>query len=269
MMPDNTVSHALMAYFGGKWMLAPWIIGHMPEHRIYVEPFGGAGSVLLRKPRSAVEVYNDLDEEIVGIFQVIQDATQCRELVRRLRRTPYARREFERAFQSTSDPVIRAQRAIVRAYMAFHHSALFNKNKAHFSNARHRNKSGCKASYWSVYPRVLGQINQRLRGVVIEHRDAMTIIREQDTDDALFFVDPPYVPSTRDKGTRYRCELSEAQHVALLDVLLSVKGRVLISGYPSALYDNKLKSWARIARKHYAGAAGARPRTEILWISPR
>ena len=88
------VSRSALRYLGGKWAIAPWIIEHMPAHRVYVEPFGGAASVLLRKPRSKVEVYNDLDDEIVGIFRILQNPVQWRELIRRLRRTPYSRREF-------------------------------------------------------------------------------------------------------------------------------------------------------------------------------
>jgi hypothetical protein len=86
--PTRDVLRSALRYFGGKWAIAPWIISHMPSHRIYVEPFGGAASVLLRKPRSKIEVYNDADDEIVGIFRVIQDPLQCRALMRLLRRTP-------------------------------------------------------------------------------------------------------------------------------------------------------------------------------------
>jgi DNA adenine methylase len=189
--------------------------------------------VLLRKPRSKVEVYNDLDDEIVGIFRVLQNPMQCRELVRRLKRTPYSRREFETAFRATSDPITRAQRAIVRAYMSFHHSALFNPSKNTFADARHRKLGNhCKAHEWSTYPRHLATICHRLRGVIIEHRDALDVIRVQDTPDGLFFVDPPYVHSTRDKSARYRCELSDAQHEALLMLLKGVQGKVIIAGLP-------------------------------------
>jgi len=121
---DDSPRRTLLRYFGGKWALAPWIMAHFPVHRVYVEPFGGAASVLLRKPRSRVEVYNDLDEEIVGIFRIVQSEKSCQALMRRLRRTPYSRREFERAFESSSDPIIRAQRAIIRAYQSFHHEDL-------------------------------------------------------------------------------------------------------------------------------------------------
>lgn len=256
---------ALLRYFGGKWAIAPWVIDHLPPCRIYVEPFGGAASVLLRKARSPVEVYNDLDEEIVGIFEVMQDPLRCAELVRRLRRTPYSRVQFERAFQPSRDAVGRAQRAIVRAYQAFHHEALFNPRKTTFADARHRT-GGSKSREWVSYPRGLAAIHRRLQGVVIERRDALEVIRAQDTPQTLFFVDPPYLPSTRsDSG--YRCELSLAQHVELLERLKVVQGMVVLAGYPSELYDELLAGWGRVERP--ARAAGSmRARREVLWLSP-
>ena len=88
LVKKSEVSRSALRYFGGKWAIAPWVMAHQPPCRIYVEPFGGAASVLLRRPVSPVEVYNDLDEEIVGIFRVLQDPNLCAALIRRLRRTP-------------------------------------------------------------------------------------------------------------------------------------------------------------------------------------
>lgn len=265
---DNTrVKRAALRYFGGKWQIAPWVIQHLPAHRVYVEPFGGAASVLLRKPRSDIEVYNDLDQEIVGIFQLLQDPVQCARLVRLLRRTPYARGEFERAFLPSQDPLTRAQRAIVRSYMAMHHASLFNLNKTTFGDAFHGNTGKGKANEWANYPRHLVNISRRLQGVIIERRDALEVIRAQDRPDALFFVDPPYLPSTRTKEG-YRCELTQAQHVELLERLLRIKGQAVIAGYPSELYDTMLQGWQRQERAHRA-AGSRRPRTEVLWISPQ
>lgn len=261
----ETPTRAALRYFGGKWAIAPWVLAHLPAHRIYVEPFGGAASVLLRKPRSKIEVYNDLDEEISGIFMVLQDPVQCAALVRRLKRTPYSRAQFELAFKSNADPVIRAQRAIVRAYQSFHHESLFNPKKTTFADARHRSGSA-KSHEWVSYPRGLGAIHRRLQGVVIERRDALAVIKAQDTPDTLFFVDPPYLPATR-SSSGYRHELDTAQHVALLETLKTVKGMVVLSGYPSALYDQALAGWQRVERQHSA-AGSDRPRTEVMWISP-
>lgn len=255
---------SVLRYFGGKWAIAPWVLQHLPPHRIYVEPFGGAASVLLRKPRSKVEVYNDLDEEIVGVFHTIQCPDTCAMLIRRLRRTPYSRAEFERAFLATSDPVERSARAIIRAFMAFHHESLFNLRKTSFADARHRTGNSSKASEWATYPRSLATVCRRLRGVTIERRDALEVIRAQDTSDTLFFVDPPYLPATRSKSG-YRHELTEAQHVALLEKLQAVKGRVVLAGYPSDLYDAALKGWKRVERHHRA-AGSERLRVEVLWI---
>ncbi|MDR2506839.1 MAG: DNA adenine methylase [Candidatus Accumulibacter sp.] len=203
------------------------------------------------------------------IFRIIQDTLRCRELFRKLRRTPYARSEFESAFLPYDAPVINAQRAIIRAYLSFHHGALFNLKKTAFSNAKHRHGSGNKAHEWYTYPRVLAQVCERFRNVIIENQDALHVIQVQDMCDTLFFVDPPYMPSTRYKSTGHRCELDEGQHVELLDLLLFVKGRVMISGYPSNLYDRMLKGWRRATLKFHAAAGGQSTRTEVLWISPR
>jgi DNA adenine methylase len=268
LQPTRDVPRAALHYFGGKWQLAPWIIGHMPPHRVYVEPFGGGASVLLRKPRSKVEVYNDADEEIVGIFRILQDPIQCHELFKRLRRTPYARTEFERAFQASDDPIERARRSIIRTYMSFHHEALFNPRKTTFANARHRHGGHCKAYEWSTYPRNLATVCRRLRGVVIECRDARRVIEDQDTADALFFVDPPYVTSTR-SSSKYRHEMTDVDHAELLTQLRGIKGQAMVCGYASTLYDDLLRGWRRLEHRHFAASgAGAQPRTEILWISP-
>jgi len=264
-VPDQP-TRALLRYFGGKWAIAPWVLSHLPPHRIYVEPFGGAASILLRKPRSRIEVYNDLDNEIVGIFQTVQDPDQCRMLMRRLRRTPYSRRVFETAFQASTDPIIRAQRAIVRAYQSFHHEALFNPKKTTFADAKHRSGSHCKAREWVNYPRTLLAVSRRLQGVVIECRPAQDVIRVQDAPDTLFFVDPPYVPSTRSRSG-YRHEMTEDEHVALLEQLRQVQGMVVLAGYPSRLYDKLLHDWQRIERPHRA-LGSPRLRTEVLWLSP-
>jgi DNA adenine methylase len=262
MQINKEVARSVLRYFGGKWALAPWVIEHMPEHKVYVEPFGGAASVLMRKPRSPVEVYNDLDAEIVGLFRVLQDPAQCQRLIRLLRRTPYSRAEFRQAFEPATDPIVRSQRAIIRAYMSIHHSALFMPCKT----GSFASTAGCGHKSWVNYPRHLVSICRRLRGVIIEQRDALEVVRIQDSPDTLFFVDPPYLPATRNMGTKYRHELAQSQHVELLELLKSVQGQVMIAGYPSPLYDDLLADWQRIEREHFARANGVRKATEVLWI---
>lgn len=107
---------------------------------------------------------------------------------------------------------------------------------------------------------------RRLQGVVIERRDALEVIRAQDSPDTLFFIDPPYLPSTRSKAG-YRYEMSQAQHVQLLERLLAIQGKAVVAGYPSQLYDDMLSGWQRVERPHRA-AGSRRPRMEVLWIKP-
>lgn len=109
----------LARYHGGKWILAKWILSFVPEHRIYVEPYGGAASVLLRKPRSYAEVYNDLDGEWVNVFRVLRNPSHARELVRQAYYTPYSREEFETSYLASGDPVEQARRTLFRSAAGF------------------------------------------------------------------------------------------------------------------------------------------------------
>lgn len=259
----------LLRWHGGKWLLAPWIIGHFPRHRIYVEPFGGAASVLLRKPRAYAEVYNDLDAELVNLFRVLR-GPEAERLREQLALTPFARAEFMGAYEPADDPVEQARRMVVRSHFGFGSIAAFG-GKTGFRTTS--NNSGTTPAYdWLNFSEALPAIASRLQGVVIENRPAIAIVSDHDRGDALHYVDPPYVHSTRFKGNpyckkgRYRHELSDADHVALIEALRGLKGMVVLSGYPSPLYDQHLDGWLRVDRA--ALADGARERTEVLWINP-
>jgi len=265
-----TPTRPALRWHGGKWMLAPWIIEHLPPHRIYVEPYGGGCSVLLRKPRSYAEVYNDLDGEVVNFFRVLQ-SPQAPELVRLLELTPFAREEFHRAYEPTADPLERARRMAIRSHMGFGSDAAgkgIGKWERPGTGFRaNSNRSGTTpARDWMNYPPVLRSIIARLRGVVIEHRDAVECMAQHDSPDTLYYVDPPYVHETRSKqrGT-YAHEMTDADHARLLDYLRGVRGAVVLSGYRHPLYD--ALGWERVERKAYAD--GARARTECLWLNPR
>lgn len=263
------VTRPALRYHGGKWKLAPWIIGHFPPHRVYVEPFGGAASVLLRKPRSYAEVYNDLDGEIVSLFRVLRNPSQARELIRLLKLTPFARDEFELSYVIADDPIEQARRTIARAFMGFGSAAATGHKTGFRANS---NRSGTTPAHdWANYPFKLMDIVERLQGVVIENRDAIEVIRQHDGPKTLHYVDPPYPEVTRSQKSRrsplYRYEMTDDQHRELAEVLRSVEGMVVISGYPCELYDGELyPDWRRVTCD--ALADGARERTEVLWISP-
>lgn len=258
-----------MRYHGGKWLLAPWIIQHLPAHRCYCEPFGGAASVLLRKVRSYAEVYNDLDGEIVNVFRMTRD--RGAELKEQLRLTPFSREEFVQSYDHTDDPLEQARRTILRSFMGFgSSSATSGRNNRGASITGFRscsNRSGTTPAHdWKNYAECFELLIERLRGVVIENRDAMEVMEAHDGFDTLHYVDPPYVFETRgDKRKDYRHEMSDDDHVRLAEFLKTLEGSVVVSGYPSQLYDDLYSGWTRLERE--ALADGAKKRTEVLWLS--
>jgi DNA adenine methylase len=253
----------VLRWHGGKWKLAPWIISHFPKHRIYVEPFGGAASVLLRKERSYAEVYNDLDEDVCNLFAVLQSPEGAKRLHRLLELTPFARLEFEAAYERCDDPVERARKLVIRAFMGFGSNG-HARRTGFRSNS---NRSGtAPAQDWRNYPDALLTIIARLRGVVIECGPADAIMATHDGPQTLFYIDPPYEQATRDKGSDYTHELDRGGHTSLLGTLLDLKGMVVLSGYPHPTYEDALGDWRRV--ECAAHADGARPRTEVLWLNP-
>lgn len=259
---SSAPSRPVLRYHGGKWRLAPWIIQHFPPHRVYVEPFGGAASVLMRKPRSYAEVYNDLDGEIVNLFRVLR-SDRADELVRLLRLTPFARAEFVLSYEPDDDPVEQARRTVVRSFMGFGSNA-HNQATGFRSNSNRSHTT--PAHDWRNYPDAMETMVERLRGVVIEHRDARYVIAQHDSPETLHYVDPPYPFGTRNRGPDYAYEMSDDDHRALADVLRSVQGMVVLSGYACDLYDVELyPDWHRVEKT--ALADGARKRTEVLWLN--
>lgn len=263
-----SVSRPLLRYHGGKWRLAPWIIEHFPPHRIYTEACGGAGSVLLRKTCSYSEVYNDLDGQIVNLFRVLRDPTQARELVRQVRLTPYARAEFNASYLLAEDPIEQARRTLFRSMAGFSTVGATGRWKTGFRGNVTRTGT-TPAHDWQTFPAALEQIIERLRGVVIEHDDALEVIARYDGPGTLHYVDPPYPSSTRYvrwAGEAYAHEMTDDQHRDLARLLRQAKGTVIISGYACELYDMELyPDWQRNERQSHAD--GAKDRTEVLWIN--
>ena len=260
-----------LRYHGGKWRLAPWIIGHFPPHRVYVEPFGGAGSVLLRKPRCYAEIYNDLDGEVVALFAVLRDRAQAAELRRQAALTPYARAEFELSYVATDDPIERARRLLVRSWMA-HGSSGLRGHRTGFRLGSMREHTTASHD-WAKFPDAIPAIVERLQGVAIECRPAARVIAREDRPDTLIYVDPPYMFATRSQKRMgndlyhgYRHELDDAGHRALLEQLLGLGSMVVVSGYATPLYDRMLAGWTRVERDARADRGEAR--TEVLWINP-
>ncbi|HEV2747728.1 MAG TPA: DNA adenine methylase [Allosphingosinicella sp.] len=262
----------VLRWHGGKWLLARWIIAHFPPHRCYVEPYGGAWSVGLLKPLSHREVYNDKDDRLVGLFRMLREPAQAAELIRRLELTPFARTEFYRAYEPSDDPIEDARRWLTRSWMGHGSDGGLSPYRTGFRASSSRSDTTSVAREWAGYPAALALAVERLRAVVIENRDAHDVMAANDAATTLHFVDPPYPLDTRSRTNRqpgggtYAHELTDDDHVALLAFLKTLKGMVVLSGYPSALYDQALAGWRRVERA--ALADGARPRIEVLWLNP-
>lgn len=268
---DATINRPVLRWLGGKYRLAPWIIAHFPPHDIYVEPFGGAASVLLSKPRSYNETYNDLDGELVNLFTVLR-GDRAKELLQALALTPYARAEYLAAFDYAEDAVERARRALIRSHLA-HGTGGARLDRA--TGFRTDGVTGTTnvAGEWAALPGALQAVVHRLQGVVIQQLPALELIKRFSQSEALIYLDPPYMPETRSSKSRkqgeryhtYAHELSESDHAVLLEAIKDSAAMIVLSGYPSDSYDSALRGWKRVETS--ARAHRNSPRTEVLWIN--
>lgn len=285
----RAIRRPALRYHGGKFRLAPLLVRLFPDHRVYTEAFGGGASVLMHKERSYSEIYNDLDTEVVNVFRVLQDPKKSARLERKLYLTPFARAEFELSYKHSRSEVERARRTIIRSFMGWGSDSIsrtkatqagFNTRISSTMSTGFRwnsNRSGTTpAQDWMNYGECLPAFVERLRGVVIENRDAETILLKMDRTDTLHYCDPPYPQSVRQTGTththRYRWEMTDKDHEALAELLQSLKGMVVISSYTSALYDRLYRGWEKISWTSgqfcSASNSASRIRTEVAYLNP-
>lgn len=251
---------ALVRYHGGKVRIAGRIAGLFPRHEAYIEPYGGGAAVLLAKSRSKLEVYNDLDGDMVTLFRVLRD--QPGALADAIALTPFARDEHVLAYQPAENDLERARRVLIRSHFGFGSSGIHRKTGFRAAGMR---ASLLPVHGWMKLPDTIRITAERIRGVVIERRPAVHVMQANDGPTALHYVDPPYLPETRDKGRDYSHEMTRQDHEDLLHALLRLSGAVVLSGYASALYDNALRDWRRIEIRAYADQGS--PRTEVVWCN--
>ena len=283
------IARPILRYHGGKFRLAPKLIPLFPPHRVYTEAYGGGGSVLLQKPRCFSEIYNDLDGEVVNVFRVLQNRKKAARLEALLRVTPFSREEFCLSYKHSRSDVERARRTIIRSFMGFGSDSIsrlkasragFNTRLSSVMSTGFRwnsNRSGTTAaSDWRAYPNHISSFVDRLQGVVIENRDAKTILQKMDREDALHYVDPPYPMHVRQIGNgstlehRYRHELTDRDHEELAEVLHSLKGMVMVSSYPGPLYERLFRGWTTAewtGGQFCSQNSGPKARTEVVWMN--
>jgi DNA adenine methylase len=256
-MIDGITSPAIR-YTGSKWRIAPWIIQYIPKHVCYMEPFCGGANVLLRKKPSDVEVINDINGDVVNFFQVLRSSAD--ELVRQITLTPFSRQELSIAYEPCEDSMERARRLYVRSRQSY------TAGEAPISRGWRFEINQTRAlGEWNTTNHLYA-IAHRLKNVMIECKPAIQAILLYDDPKTLFYCDPPYTSETRSGNREYKNEMTDADHIALSEVLRSIKGMALISGYDSPLYQELYADWHMTSIE--SRTVNNVKRRECLWISP-
>jgi len=258
-------SRPALRYYGGKWRIAPWIVRHFPAHKNYVELCGGAASVLLHKPRSPVETYNDIDGDVVNFFRVLRDQTD--ELMRRLRLTPWSRVEYQLSSEPTDDPIEAARRFFVLSWQSIHGAT--QHTRSGWQVQKHADDRRTIAAHGFMNMDHLYEVAERFKSVQLECKDALGVAKRYDNSDTLHYFDPPYAPEVRARCDRYKHEVDQDYHIAAAEVLRECQGYVVVSGMPCNLYTELYDEHGWRRAETMARANHGRTYIEALWLSPR
>lgn len=263
---------------GGKFYMRKHLLKLLPPHHTYVEVFGGGAQLLFAKPPSPVEVYNDIDGELVNFFRVLRDPKKFKRFYRLVCLTPYSRAEYyhcRQTWQQCKDEVERAYRWFVVNWMGFGTKGA--KETWRYSVIGSKRNMSASVSAWLSCIERLPDCHARLARVQIDNRDFRDILRIYDTPETLFYCDPPYVSDTYVASREYAYTMTLDDHRDLVDLLLRIKGMALLSGYRHPIYEPlEQAGWQRldfqVTLRMYATKCnrGKRcpTRTESVWVSP-
>lgn len=229
-------------YYGGKSYMTNIIINHFPkEYDIYVEGFGGGASVLFQKDKTALEVYNDLGENVYSLFKVLSDKEMFLKLKERMDLAVYSaqlREEYKKDLKTNLSLEDRAYKFLYVNRSSFNGVGGFSTTMI-----VRRNMSKSTSDFLSMIDK-LPEIHNRLSSVIIEHRDIFDLLDKYNKENVFMYLDPPYVKETRLSNQLYECEMTDEQHLQLCEKLLTFKGKILLSGYDNEIYkilDSKFK----------------------------
>jgi DNA adenine methylase len=251
-----------LRYYGSKWNMAPWIVSFFPKHEIYVEPYGGGAAVLLQKPIVRVELYNDLDGRVVNFFKVLRE--QPDELVRLIALTPTARAEMDVAKEQSPDPLEDARRLYVLSWQSINGATDPSQS---FWRRTLRTHADLHSKYFITHLENLIRVAWRMANVQIENRDALEIIASFDTSEALLYVDPPYVHTTRATPNRYAHEMEDVHHIAMAEKLMASHARLVVSGYKNDFYAGTLEQAGFVRFERTALGNSGFTGLECVWLN--
>jgi DNA adenine methylase len=255
-------------WYGGKYSHLDWLLPLLPKATHYCEPFGGSAAVLINRDPSPVETYNDLHGDVVNFFLVLREQKDA--LIEAIGLTPFSREEFERAISGEvgiSD-LERARRFYILARQV--RTGLAQKaSSGRWAHCLLTSRAGMAGavSRWLGAVEDLPLIAQRLLRVQIENAPAIEVIRRYDSEETLFYCDPPYPHGSRGDTNAYANEMSDEQHRELAQVLRNIKGKVAISSYHCPLMDELYSDWRRVESKEKIIHSVKTARREVLWIN--
>jgi DNA adenine methylase len=256
-------------WYGGKFNHLNWLLPLLPKATHYCEPFAGSAAVLINREPSPVETYNDIDGEVVNFFRVLRDRQE--ELIRAIGLTPFSREELRIAAEESIEDLSefeRARRFFVRARQV--RSGLAQTASAgRWAHCKLTSRAGMAGavSRWLGSVEGLSEIVQRLLRVQVENAPALEVIQRYDSEETLFYCDPPYPHDSRGDIHAYRYEMTDRDHRELAEVLTNVKGKVALSGYRCELLDKLYKDWNCVEAPSKQCLSVKQLRTEILWVN--
>lgn len=252
----------ILKYTGAKWRLAPWIVSFFPAHYHYVEPYCGSAACFFIKPPAEHEVLNDLNGSMINLFQVIR--TRGEELAAAIAMTPWSEAEYELLEKDwfDEDELEHARKFLIRCWQA-HGGTIYQVSKWKHNGLNGR---AFPVRLWRQLPDRLLAIVDRLQDAELRSKPALEIIEYYDAPNVLLYVDPPYIQSTRARKY-YPYEMTDGEHLAMLEALKRHRGMIILSGYPHPLYDEQLKDWYRISTP--AAAEHGKQQIEVLWLNPK
>ncbi len=260
-----------LKWHGGKAYLASRIVAMMPPHLHYVEPYFGGGSVLLAKnPEGVSEVANDLNGDLMNLWHTLADESLFARFCRIVQAVPFCESVWEHnAHASGLDGVDAAVAFFIKC-----RQSLAGRMDAFASISRNRVRRGMneQVSAWLTCVEGLPEVHARMKRVVILNRDALHVIRQQDGVNTLFYLDPPYLHETRSTTGEYTHEMTADQHLELLNLLGSIEGRFMLSGYRSDMYDSAERDYGWICTEfdlpnNAAGGKEKQRKTECVWMN--
>ena len=263
--------NAPFGYFGSKNKIARQLCSELPPHYCWVEAFCGSAALTLAKAPVEIEVINDIDGEIVNVFQQLRYNHE--ELCRLISLTPYARQELEnaRTGNENDSDLERARKFLVQSMMAI--NGVFGKERGGFSYSQSYSRNGrdARVNRWYNLPERLTQVVDRLLNVRVENRDAIKLLKMFVNRPAtLVYLDPPYL-GKRTKGYTNDAN-DEGFHLNLLKLANKAKCMIFVSGYDNQLYNNLLtekKGWKRKTINTITKDSNGQShnRSEVVWVN--